>query len=126
VREAIFVADPSVDAHTSDQLREAIGTGNAAERARAMGALARRAAGEPALHDEVIALIASVELRQLRCMGTVSVAHIGVACLAMAGSQDVRERLARVLREWPEPDRSDLLWFLESQEVQLEAPTTSA
>jgi hypothetical protein len=126
VREDIFVADLSVDARTSDQLRETVGTGNAAERARAMGALARRAACEPALLDEVIALISNVELRQLRYMGTVSVAHIGVACLAIAGSQEVCERLAGVLREWPEPDRSDLLWFLKSQEIQLEAPTTSA
>jgi hypothetical protein len=126
VREEIFVVDPPVDAHTTGQLREAIQSGNVAERARAMGAVARRAAREAALLDEVIALLSDPMLRQLRYMGTVSIAHIGVACLAIAGSQEVRERLARLLSGWPEPDRNDLVWFLKSQEIQLEAPATSA
>ncbi len=90
-----------------------------------MGAFARRAAKEPELLTEVIELISDAEFRGLRYMGTISVAHIGVACLAIAGSRDVHESLARVLNDWPVPDRKDLLWFLKSQDVQLEAQPTS-
>jgi hypothetical protein len=52
-------------------------------------------------------------------MGTVSLSHIALACLWIAGDEATHARVRRIVETWPEPDRTDLCWFLTSQEIDL-------
>lgn len=117
--EDIFASDAGFDGKSTDELRRLLKSGNRSERARAMGAIARRAATNESLADEVVSLVQSPEARAQRFMGSVSLAHIGVACLAASGGEPIRAQLVPVVNEWPEPDKTDLLWFLRSQQVAL-------
>jgi hypothetical protein len=48
-------------------------------------------------------------------MGTISVAHIAVGCLFQIGTSAAVEAARGFLISWPEPDRSDLIWYLSSK-----------
>lgn len=120
MRERIFVTDPAYDQLDLQVLRERL-LSTKTERARAMGALARRAGRDASLRPIVWALLKLPAIRDYRTMGTVSLAHIGVACLWMTGDETVRAELRSMVESWPAPDRTDLLWFLQSQEIQLGA-----
>ena len=50
-------------------------------------------------------------------MGTISVAHVAVACLLRMGTQSGTATANELLQAWPEPDRSDLIWNLRSEEI---------
>ncbi len=117
--EDLFIADPTYDALPDDRLRELLRSGTKSERARAMGALARRAASNPSLRAEVLAALTDPDHRAMRIMGTISIAHIGVACLYRASDDDVRRQVQQLITAWPEPDRTDLLWFLRSQSLSV-------
>ncbi len=82
-----------------------------------MGALARRAGREEDLMAEVVANLEDPKLREERVMGTISLAHIGVACLLLAASDLAKARVKAMVEAWPEPDRGDLLWFLRTEEI---------
>lgn len=86
---------------------------------RALAALARRTKDDELLVDEVIAAIQDPANQETRIMGTISISHIGVACLLVVGSSKTKERVTQLLEHWPEPDRSDLLWFLKSESVSI-------
>lgn len=86
---------------------------------RALAALARRTKDDELLVDEVIAAIQDPANQETRIMGTISISHIGVACLLGVGSSKTKERVMQLLEHWPEPDRSDLLWFLKSESVSI-------
>jgi hypothetical protein len=117
VREQLLVSDAQFDTYSVDQLRELLGVGKRMERARAMGALARRAGREEPLLAEVVEKLEDPAMRDERVMGTISLAHIGVACLLLAASDLARSRVKTLIDAWPEPDRGDLLWFLRSEEI---------
>jgi hypothetical protein len=119
MREPIFVADEPYDTLPTERLQDLLKAGTKGERARAMGAFARRAARETGLRDSLFAALADPANRSLRFMGTVSIAHIGVACVYPPAPGHVKERVKALIDAWPEPDRKDLLWFLRSQEIAL-------
>jgi hypothetical protein len=48
-------------------------------------------------------------------MGTISVAHVAVGCLLRVATSKAFEAAKALLRAWPEPDRTDLTWYLESE-----------
>ena len=50
-------------------------------------------------------------------MGTISVAHVAVACLLRLGTSSGSATANELLQSWPEPDRSDLIWYLRSEEI---------
>lgn len=50
-------------------------------------------------------------------MGTISVAHVAVACLLRMGTQSGTAMANELLQAWPESDRSDLIWNLQSEEI---------
>lgn len=50
-------------------------------------------------------------------MGTISVAHVAVACLLRLGTHSATATANELLQAWPEPDRSDLIWYLRSEEI---------
>jgi hypothetical protein len=68
-----------------------------------------------------LALLNLQATREYRTLGTVSLAHIGVACLWIAGDEVGRSHLRPLIENWPLPDRTDLLWFLSSQDIDLNA-----
>ena len=118
--EAMFVADAQYDAMSTLQLRSLVRGGPKPERARAMAALARRAAVDVEVRRDVLDMISDADYRSTRFMGTISLAHIGVACLLLTGTPDLTTEVTRIVEAWPEPDRTDLLWFLRSQGVQVD------
>jgi hypothetical protein len=119
MKDPIFKADEPYDALSTQQLRQLLNKGTKPERARAMGAFARRASMDATLRDEALAAISDQTNRTLRVMGAISIAHIGVACLFYLGSADLPAQLCALIAQWPEPDRGDLLWFLRSQGIDL-------
>lgn len=119
-REDIYVHDPQFDGYSTEELRRQLDVGGKPNRARAIGALARRAARDESLHDEIFAKLADPTIRAQRFMGTISLAHIAMACLWIAATPPVIARARQLLETWPEPDRSDLLWFLRTQDIAVE------
>lgn len=83
-REDVFVRDPQFDAYSVNELRQRLQISGRPERARAIGALARRAASDETLQDEIFAKLQDPELRAERVTGTISLAHIALACLLIA------------------------------------------
>lgn len=58
-----------------------------------------------------------------RLFGTITVSQIVMARLGVSRGQLCRECFLRLLHEWPEQDRADLLWFLKSEGVQIPGTT---
>jgi hypothetical protein len=111
----VFNSDREFDAMSREQLFEILGRGGTPRRARAMAALARKASLDDGLVDQVLEEIESASNRSTRVMGTVSLSHIGFGCLWERGNVVVQAKLEQQFAVWPEPDRSDLSWFLKSQ-----------
>ena len=83
-------------------------------RANAIEALAGLARDDDRLVDELIAA-ASDPQNNVRLMGTISVAHVAVGCLLRVATAKALEAAKALLSEWPEPDRTDLIWYLGSE-----------
>jgi hypothetical protein len=114
VLETIYRADAEYDGLPTAELEQVLARGTP-ERARAMGALARRAAHDDALRPRVLELIRERRQNTAWIMTTISLAHFGIACMYAVASPTVRQELHTLITAWPEPDRADLLWFLGSQ-----------
>src|SRR5262249_23575389 len=65
-REDILSSDPEFDTLPSDRLRWLLRNGTKTERARAIGALARRATDDPILQAEVVEAVADPDHRAMR------------------------------------------------------------
>jgi hypothetical protein len=87
-------------------------------RANALEALVAPAQHDRGLLDELIAA-ASDPANRVRLMGTISVAHVAVACLLRVGTAEALEAVKTLWSAWPEPDRTDLTWYLESEGLQV-------
>jgi hypothetical protein len=61
--------------------------------------------------------VATSPANQVRPTGTISVAHVAVGCLFRVGSGHAAGLAKDLLAHWPEPDRSDLLWYLKSEDL---------
>lgn len=83
-------------------------------RANALEALVNHARHEEGLLHEIREAATSPE-NQIRLMGTISVAHVAVACLMRVGGDRAVEAARGLIASWPEPDRTDLLWYLKSE-----------
>jgi len=84
------------------------------ERGRALLQLARRSGSDEQNLEFVIAQIQDIDNINARTVGLVSIAHLGVAGLLEANTLLTVNAVKKLLEEWQEPDRSDLLWFLKS------------
>jgi len=70
------------------------------------------------IDDELIGLViaaAKNPINEIRLMGTISVAHVAVGCLYQVGTPTALGAATELLATWPEPDRSDLRWYLQSE-----------
>ena len=106
------------------ELRNLLTHQSSIKRSDALLALARRAQEDEDLVDE-IAAAANDPKNATRLMGTVTVSHIAVASLLQIGTPKAVAAAQRLIKVWPEPHRSDLLWFLKSeglsQKLELDA-----
>lgn len=96
------------------ELRDLLAHKSSFKLSDALLALARRAQQEENLVDE-IADAASDPKNASRLIGTVTVSHIAVASLLQIGTPKAIAAAQRLTNIWPEPDRSDLLWFLKTE-----------
>ena len=86
-------------------------------RGRAMMELGRRASADISLLREVADMIRAPEYRQLRTIGTTSVAQLGTAGL-VAGRGERAIALARKLAsEWDAGEQSDFAWLMRTSGV---------
>jgi hypothetical protein len=122
--EEIFASDPEFDEKNIERLTYIVEHGYTPNRARAISALARRSASDPALRSKVVEFVASPKLREARTMGFVSLAHIGVLGMIAGNGGVIPPVVVSLYSSWPEPDRGDLLWFLQSQHVDVSALTS--
>lgn len=117
--ESFFESDPDFDAKTIAQLVDIVEHGYTPNRARAISALGRKGSKDPSVQEKVLELVSSPVLRGARFMGTISLAHIGVLSIIAGHGGMIPSVVATLYTDWPEPDRSDLVWFLRSQEVDV-------
>ena len=87
-------------------------------RANALEALVAPAQHDIGLLDELIAA-ASDPANRVPLMGTISVAHVAVGCLLRVGTAEALEAAKALWSAWPEPDRTDLTWYLKSEGLQV-------
>ncbi len=83
-------------------------------RANALNALIPHAKIDAELIQEIVAA-AMNPINKVWLTGTIAVAHVAVACLYQIGTSAAEDVATELLSTWPEPDRSDLLWYLRSE-----------
>jgi len=83
-------------------------------RANALNALIPHAKIDGGLIEFFVAA-AQNPINEVRLMGTISVAHVAVGCLNQIGTQPALVAATELLVTWPEPDRTDLRWYLHSE-----------
>ncbi|MBY0395733.1 MAG: hypothetical protein K2X91_04580 [Thermoleophilia bacterium] len=99
---------------TAAEIVSALADPSIVVRANALEALTPHARLDPALLDRLAEAATSPE-NATRLMGTISVAHVAVAALLRVGTPGAEAAARRLLEDWPEPDRSDLLWYLSTE-----------
>ena len=65
------------------------------------------------IEDFIVA--AKNPINEIRLMGMISVAHVAIGCLYQTGTTPALGAATELLATWPEPDRSDLVWYLRSE-----------
>jgi hypothetical protein len=83
-------------------------------RANALDAIAVQAKGNDDVIGELLAVV-SDPANQMPLMGTVSVAHLAIACLLRLGTPKATEAANQLIMNCPEPERTDLIWYLKSE-----------
>jgi len=121
MKDEIFIQDLEYDRLTTQQLLDSLDQSSIINRGRSIAALARRAVQNDGLVDVVVAAISVPQNKEARIIGTISVSQVGYACLWWFGSAQTRSKLQILLQDWQEPDRSDLLWFMKSQGIEVGA-----
>jgi len=119
MRDDFFHADEKYDALTTDQLREALEKGGLVTRVHALAALARRSRRDQEALLLAINAVTDPRNSTARLLGY-TVSHFGIACLWAFGPPVGREAIRHLLATWPEPDRSDLLYFMEGQDLPID------
>jgi hypothetical protein len=83
-------------------------------RANALEATVATARRDEGVLQELIDSVAAPK-NNVVLMGTIPVAHIAVSCLLQVGTDTAMEAAKTFLKSWPEPGRSDLIWYLDSK-----------
>jgi hypothetical protein len=76
--------------------------------------LVERWGDEPRIVREVVRRVGSVGW-QHKLAGTVSIAHWALGCMLDCGHTAARVAANNAIRDWPETDREDLEWYLNSR-----------
>ncbi len=120
MKDDILVSDEEFDELPTPDLQAKLNDPSKPTRGRALNALARRAKHDESLISLVVSEIQSPENMNFRFLGGISNSHIAVACLWATGNPKAEEAVRGLVSRWDEPDRSDLLWFLNSQDLEIE------
>jgi hypothetical protein len=127
MKEKILVQYKEFDQLSTESLLELLNSDSRVNRVRALSTLARRSSQDGIITASVLKGITEPKNREARLLGsTISVSHVGFAVLWEFGPPDVRECLQKLLKNWPEPDRTDLLWFLKSQSISIDSGSISS
>jgi hypothetical protein len=102
-----------------DEIRPHLHHGAALVRSHAIEAMAGKLQANPEVLPELLEAVVD-PANSIRLMGTISVAHVGVASLLRASCDEARQGVKRLLATWPQPDRDDLLWYLESEGLSVD------
>ena len=87
-------------------------------RANALEALVAPARYDEAVLDQLIAA-ASDPVNKAPLMGTTSVAHVAVRCILSVGTDMALEAARALVNAWLEPNRGDLIWYLNSEGLEV-------
>lgn len=96
-----------------DELRELRQHPNMLVRANAIRALVAATEVPEAIEELVTA--AEDPANQVLLMGTTRISHLAVESLYRTGTSEAIRAAETLLGHWPEPDRSDLLWYLRGE-----------
>jgi hypothetical protein len=83
-------------------------------RGRALLELGRRASSDPALLQQVAAMVRDPENRRLIAVGTASVSQLGTAGLIAGGGEPAATQAWELAGEWSAGERSDFAWLMTS------------
>ena len=111
----LIIAELKGDRLSTSELRELLDHKSIVVRVNALEALSRQARQ----NAEVITDIVRAALdpsNNTRLLGA-RVSHVAVACLLKVGTEQAQAEASRLIDEWSEPDRTDLLWFLRSESL---------
>jgi hypothetical protein len=112
-------ADPEFHDLDPGDLRAlvSLNTESVLRRGRAMMELGRRASGDVSLLNEVADMIRAPEYRQLRTVGTTSVAQLGTAGLVAGGGDRAIALAKKLASEWDAGEQSDFAWLMRTSGV---------
>jgi hypothetical protein len=112
-------ADPEFDDLDPGDLRALVSHNNESvlRRGRAMMELGRRASADVSLLNEVADMIRAPEYRQLRTVGTTSVAQLGTAGLVAGGGEKAVALARKLASEWDAGEQSDFAWLMRTSGV---------
>ena len=98
----------------TDELRVLLHHKSPLIRANALEALVCPAQQDIGLLEDLVAA-ASDPMNRVTLMGTISVAHVAVACLFRIGRAEAVNAARTLLNDWRKADRADLDWYLKSE-----------
>lgn len=102
----------------TNEMRDLVHHQSPLVRANALESLVESAQHTGILLDDLIKAALDTT-NSVRLMGTISVAHVAVSCLLRVGTPEALQAAHRLWISWPEPDRKDLTWYLESEGLQI-------
>lgn len=122
----LLIDNISKDVYSPRDLRAFLNHGSIAVRATTLDAIARgssRVSADEA--DEVVDDLsdaASNPTNRTLLLGTISLAHVAMASLFRIGTPRAVSAAWELIDRWPEPDRTDLLWYLRSESLVPDNP----
>lgn len=102
---------------STNELEQLMENSSTLNRVHAIAALSNRSSREKDLVSKITAAIIDPENRGARLMGTISVAHIGVASLLCSDNLEGVNAAHQLIEEWQGVDREDLIWYLKSESL---------
>lgn len=103
---------------SSRQLREYLSHRSPLVRANAIEIFAEHLSEDESLLSEIV-LFATNPEHSFVLMGATTVAHWAVLSMLRSSCVAAREAGRELLRDWSEPERQDLIWFLRSEGIHM-------
>jgi HEAT repeat protein len=97
------------------EIRQLVNHNSILVRANAMEALSRHGSQQP---ECIVDLVnAALDPKNSTRLVGAKVSHMAVVSLLKIGTDEAKVEASRLINDWAEPDRSDLLWFLKAEAV---------
>lgn len=105
------------DEMSTDELEQLMKNSSILNRVHAIAALSRRSSQSQDLVGKIVTAIADPKNRNDKLMGTISVAHLGIASLLRSVNPEYVDAAHQLIGEWQGVDREDLIWHLKSESL---------